>query len=294
MKKQLFTLVSLFIFPLFAKAQDFKDCSSAMQICDKQTINFDYSEGIGNVTDFEGICFDGQFTIAEGYSSLWLEWQIDQPGDFYFTITPDNDETDLDFYVFQKTNLRNCDDKTVIRCMSSGAIAGAPPSSWESCVGATGLSPDETDTEEFSGCRSGDNNFVAALDCLPGESYALAITNFSQDSMGFKIEFFGSAKLTCEAVSVSTKNDLSKSLKAPPNPAGDFVNFEFSIEKLETVSLTIFDATGKPIANVLENEKLVVGNFRERFQTNGLTNGLYFYSLKTEEGVVTNHFVIKK
>jgi len=79
-----------------------------------------------------------------------------------------------------------------------------------------------------------------------------------------------------------------------PNPAADATNFNFTLPKTATVSLSIFDATGKLMTNVLENERLLEGNYSERFETNQLPNGLYFYALKTGEVVLTKRFVVRK
>ena len=106
------------------------------------------------------------------------------------------------------------------------------------------------------------------------------------------------APLDCDAVS-STNDFFTEEngfvLAAnSPNPAQSFTNFNFSIPQTATVSLTIYDATGKQVTNVLENEKLTAGDYTERFETSDLSNGLYFYSLRTEEVVLTKRFVVKK
>ena len=170
MKFQILTFLTFLFITSNVSAQNLEDCSNAFKVCDKQAFNFDFAQGIGNVVDYEGICDNGIFAVTEEFNSTWLEWEIATAGNFYFTITADIEDTDLDFYVFRKTEAGNCDDKTVVRCMSSGEIFMAPMNEWARCVGPTGLSPDETDTNEFAGCDTDDNNFVAALDCLPGES----------------------------------------------------------------------------------------------------------------------------
>jgi len=291
MKSQILTFLTFLFLTSNVSTQTFEDCANAFQICDMQTLNFDFAQGVGNVIDYEGICDNGIFSVTEEFNSTWLEWQIATAGNFYFTITSDIEDTDLDFYVFRKTEAEDCDNKTVVRCMSSGVSVGLPS---DNCIGPTGLSPDETDTDEFAGCNGDDNNFVAALDCLPGESYALAISNFSSDNAGFKIEFFGSATLDCSSSSVNSESEFIRNLEAIPNPAQAVTNFNFTLSKALTVSLSIFDATGQLMTSVFENERLLEGNYSERFETNQLSNGLYFYTLKTEGGVLTKRFVVEK
>jgi len=101
---------------------------------------------------------------------------------------------------------------------------------------------------------------------------------------------------TAASSQVSTLAEENGFVLAPntPNPASDVTNFNFTLPKTATVSLSIFDVTGKFITNVLENERLVEGDYTERFETNNLSNGLYFYSLRTGEVILTKRFVVKK
>lgn len=115
---------------------------------------------------------------------------------------------------------------------------------------------------------------------------------------GYMDASVGFAPLDCDAVSSTNEvfTEENGFILAPntPNPAQHFTNFNFSLPTTATVSLTIYDATGKQVTNVLENEKLTAGDYSERFETSDLANGLYFYSLRTEGVVLTKRFVIRK
>ena len=120
-----------------------------------------------------------------------------------------------------------------------------------------------------------------------------ALSEYGYLSSSVDFEDFG-----CDATS-STNNIIAEEngfLLAPntPNPASDATNFDFTLPKSATVSLSIFDATGKFVTNVLENERLTEGGYTERFETNNLSNGFYFYSLSTGEVVLTKSFIVQK
>ena len=127
-------------------------------------------------------------------------------------------------------------------------------------------------------------------------SWMVGWTALSQ--YGFMSDAVGFAPLDSD--SVSGINDILSEengfVLAPntPNPASDATNFNFTLPKAATVSLSIFDATGKFVTHVLDNERLAEGDYTERFETNNLSNGLYFYSLRTGEVVLTKRFVVKK
>ncbi|MEY3369056.1 MAG: hypothetical protein RI973_2211, partial [Bacteroidota bacterium] len=144
------------------------------------------------------------------------------------------------------------------------------------CTGPTGLSEDETDLDEFPGCAPGQNNFVAALNMVPGKSYALIINNFSNTGSGFQIEFGGSgtfqgpeADFTAQPLPVCEKNtitfeDASTSIEgitdwawnfgvgaspATANGAGPH-QVKYSTPGIRSVTLTITSESGCIITKI--------------------------------------------
>ncbi len=79
-----------------------------------------------------------------------------------------------------------------------------------------------------------------------------------------------------------------------PNPVREFTNFNFTIPQSANVSLTVADANGKVVASVLDNAKLIAGDYAERFETVGLQSGIYFYTLSAEGVQLTKSFVVSK
>ncbi len=175
-----------------------QDCPDAVILCDKSSFNVERLLGGGRDDDEAfGTCLSNpQSNLASESSSTWYKWTARTSGSLTFTLTPNNfndPEEDLDFVVFRLPNgIDNCNNKEVLRCMASGETAGLSAAQNARCFGPTGLRDSARDFVETSGCSPGDDNFLAPLDMIAGESYALMINNFSNSGQGFSITFGGS------------------------------------------------------------------------------------------------------
>ncbi len=177
----------------FAPPTPEADCANAVVLCDKSTFTVENLSSGGEINDeMIGSCVGvGQ---SQELASAWYVWTADEPGTLTFTLTPTNpnaSQEDLDFVVYEfPDGLDQCDSRFSVRCMLSGESAGFGIDS-SPCWGPTGLSLESSDTEEFAGCQTGDDNFVAALDMVSGVSYGFIVNNFSQSGFGFDIDFGG-------------------------------------------------------------------------------------------------------
>jgi gliding motility-associated-like protein len=165
------------------------DCPTGVILCDKSSFTVESLIGTGSLNNEvgPGVC------VQTEYASAWYRWTCKDAGTLSFTITPSNPSDDIDFAVFELPDgIDDCEGKVKVRCMAAGENVGQPFPNWAICTGPTGLSEDETDLDEFPGCAPGQNNFVAALNMVPGKSYALLVNNFSNTGSGFQIEFGGS------------------------------------------------------------------------------------------------------
>ncbi|HJW28538.1 MAG TPA: gliding motility-associated C-terminal domain-containing protein, partial [Saprospiraceae bacterium] len=171
------------------------DCSKAVVLCDESPFIVDTLLGTGiQDPDVTNTC------VMQELSSAWYKWTCRTSGTFTFVITPNGyvpnfESDDIDFVLYELPNgLDDCDNKTMIRCMASGANTNETFQSWKRCNGPTGLAVGDPDMTEPAGCRiASQNNFVAAVDMVAGKSYALLVNNFSQTGLGFSIQFGGSA-----------------------------------------------------------------------------------------------------
>ena len=193
-------LLSLFLCPLAASAQDHADCATAMDICEKKVYHIDRAGGSGQ-NDHEAdfiACFmnSENFGNAEE-NSTWIKFEIAKSGTLTFAITPHRLDDDFDFVVFKLAADGNCDNKQIVRCMAAGDAAQNAFSS--PCMGETGLRAKETDTSEDAGCADTlDNAWLAPLKVAEKEKYVILVSNVSSSGPGFSIRFGGSAKLPCD------------------------------------------------------------------------------------------------
>lgn len=78
-----------------------------------------------------------------------------------------------------------------------------------------------------------------------------------------------------------------------PNPFNPETVIEFSIPKNEFVELKIYDAIGNEIS-VLESGNLNAGSYSYKLSAEGLSSGIYFYTLKTSDFTDTKKMMILK
>ncbi len=163
------------------------DCPTAVVLCDKNNFNVPSVSGAGsNATEMNSAaCF--QYDPLTGNvetSSTWYVFTFATSGTFTFVITPTNSGDDLDFALFRLPNgVGNCTGKVTTRCMAS------------SCTGPTGLNTTSVDTQEPPDCLAGQDNFVSQVNVTAGQTYALAINNFTSTGNGFNISFGGTAQI---------------------------------------------------------------------------------------------------
>ena len=81
--------------------------------------------------------------------------------------------------------------------------------------------------------------------------------------------------------------DSSSPLYNYPNPFSSSTKLSFSLKESGPVTLSILDNTGKQVAILLQQEEREVGQHELNFDGSFLPSGIYFYSLKTKEGITT-------
>ncbi|MGH2575080.1 MAG: T9SS type A sorting domain-containing protein, partial [Ignavibacteria bacterium] len=66
---------------------------------------------------------------------------------------------------------------------------------------------------------------------------------------------------------------------AYPNPFNPSTNIKFELPQNGFVKLIIYDAAGREI-NTLVNENKIAGTYTEKFDGTGLASGIYFYKIE--------------
>lgn len=78
-----------------------------------------------------------------------------------------------------------------------------------------------------------------------------------------------------------------------PNPAGDYAVFAFVTNESQSVSVKIFDVTGKLVQTVVDGN-LDSGEHLFRVETTELVPGVYFYTYTNAKSRKTGTLVISK
>lgn len=203
------------------------DCPQAAILCDKSSFVVQSVTGAGsNISELnDAACFANGAPSNFESNSTWFVWTCSQSGTLEFTLTPLNITDDLDFVIYRLPNgIGNCQGKEVVRCMASGDFNY--PSN---CMGPTGLMAGDPDISEDAGCQQADDDaWLAPLDMVAGQTYALAVNNFTSTGNGFSIEFGGSGQFL--------------------GPTAQFTTIPAAVCLGETVQ--VIDASTFPIGNI--------------------------------------------
>ena len=78
-----------------------------------------------------------------------------------------------------------------------------------------------------------------------------------------------------------------------PQPFNPSTTIKYHIPKSSFVSLKVFDALGKEVVTLVNEEK-TSGNYEVEFDGSGLTSGIYFYALKAGEFSDTKKMILLK
>jgi len=78
-----------------------------------------------------------------------------------------------------------------------------------------------------------------------------------------------------------------------PNPFNPSTVITYSIPVSSKVTLTVYDALGKFITTLV-NENQEAGNYSVNFNSTGLSNGMYFYKMQSDNFVKTNKMLLLK
>jgi Secretion system C-terminal sorting domain len=81
-------------------------------------------------------------------------------------------------------------------------------------------------------------------------------------------------------------------LSAYPNPFTDKVNFKYELKSATTVTLRVFDVTGKEVAVLLKDTAQEAGVYQVDFSGKDWASGVYFYRLETPQQVLSKSVVL--
>lgn len=87
------------------------------------------------------------------------------------------------------------------------------------------------------------------------------------------------------------KYDISQNY---PNPFNPTTKIRFSIPKASSVSIRVYDALGKEVSALIENEYLKAGSYEVNFIGTNLNSGVYFYKFTAQDFSKTMKMMLLK
>ncbi|MBE9480414.1 MAG: T9SS type A sorting domain-containing protein [Bacteroidetes bacterium] len=89
-------------------------------------------------------------------------------------------------------------------------------------------------------------------------------------------------------------NDEKNELMAYPNPFKENVTIKYFINSVSDVKLSVYNAIGQEITILDEALNQAAGNYEIRFNASNLQNGIYYYTLKTNNSIIVKKLILSK
>jgi hypothetical protein len=101
---------------------------------------------------------------------------------------------------------------------------------------------------------------------------------------------FKYSKIVAVEIAVPLKFDLSN---AYPNPWNPTTTIRYQVPVNILVSIKVFDALGKEVTTLV-NEVKPAGSYEVMFNGKGLSSGVYYYQMKSENFIETKKIILIK
>ena len=138
---------------------------------------------------------------------------------------------------------------------------------------------------------------------ISGTANSLKSVSFTDANYGTAVGIFGTILRTTNGGTfvnqISSKIPERYSLyQNYPNPFNPTTNIKFDMQKTSVTKLIIFDALGREVATLV-NEELKAGSYQVSWPApmgdgSGYTSGVYFYTLQSEDYIETKKMLLLK
>jgi hypothetical protein len=79
-----------------------------------------------------------------------------------------------------------------------------------------------------------------------------------------------------------------------PNPFNPETKIQFDVMMTSNVTLKVYDISGRLISTLIDDQKLTPGTKQITFDANGISSGIYFYTLEAENYMETKKMILMK
>ena len=114
-------------------------------------------------------------------------------------------------------------------------------------------------------------------------------TNYTNNT-----EYFGNTSFVYSpGAGINEPKSIVSNLGNYPNPVADLTNFTFTLTEKSHTILTVYDISGKE-SNQIINQDLGMGTYIFVFNTATLPNGIYCYTLNTNNELITRKLIVNR
>lgn len=140
---------------------------------------------------------------------------------------------------------------------------------------------------DYTSTTTPDSAVIIIQSFATGQSSSGTNVAFLIDNMAFVTN--PSTSIVEETNQTSFSNDFG----VYPNPFTTTTNIRYTLNQNEMVSLQVFDAQGRLVSNLV-NENQVAGQHQVQFDGTNLESGVYFYRLNAGDATRTERMILAK
>jgi hypothetical protein len=168
--------------------------------------------------------------------------------------------------------------------------------------GATGSVEDTIDVAEWTFSVVGTYTSTSGTASGYTSTYDVAVDPdlnlYSQSFYGWTVEkwvYSGTLPVLTDIQELSglVPDEFSLSQNYP-NPFNPSTSIEFSINELSNVSLDIYTITGELVGSLISGKEFSAGTYKVTFDASKLSSGVYLYSLRAGNNILTRKMTLLK
>ncbi len=243
MVRQILLMLLLLTVSKLSVSQNILDCNGAKHLCsnyDTIPSPFTYS---GNGAVSNEIATTTPSCYCRDTRAIWYNFTVQQSGVLRFEITADNSNTDYDWTLFNMSGNVAC---STLATYTGAVSAMSRSNTWGAYGynGPTGVSSPQGGSGTCNGPGTGNGTkWNADLSVTAGQTYVLAVQNWSGSTSGYVIDFSSSTAVIYDNVSPYMNQFTSNTTCADTNFSSVTFNFNEKI-LCSSVSVSDFDLTG--------------------------------------------------
>ena len=175
----------------------------------------------------------------------------------------------------------------IVRLTSGTNVYYARTSNWNSTGVARGNKSDTTTLTLPAALPSGTYSVEVVANGIASNPVTVSLFNTPEADATIY------AATDESAINLSATLVKDKQIKLYPNPAKDYSNLSFTLEKAANVSLNIVDLNGKQVRSIF-NGNMLQGDHSLQVNTSSLASGIYLVKMVTDNQVKTFRLMVQQ